>query len=108
VTNTGPLIPASEIQRLFQPFQRLNGTRTQHTDGHGLGLAIVQAIATAHNATITAQPRQHGGLSIEISFPGLAANIPGAPESDPLERAAAPSAATPPALTGLAAARPTR
>jgi signal transduction histidine kinase len=69
VTNSGPVIPADEIQRLFQPFQRLNGTRTQHTNGHGLGLSIVQAIATAHNATITAQAQQDGGLAIEVGFP---------------------------------------
>jgi signal transduction histidine kinase len=69
ITNGGPVIPADEIQRLFQPFQRLNGTRTQHNNGHGLGLSIVQAIATAHDATITTNAQPDGGLSIEISFP---------------------------------------
>jgi signal transduction histidine kinase len=69
VTNSGPVIPAGELQRLFQPFQRLNGTRTRHQTGHGLGLSIVQAIATAHDATITTQAQPDGGLAIEISFP---------------------------------------
>ena len=36
---------------------------------HGLGLSIVRAIATAHAATITAQPRPGGGLAIDVSFP---------------------------------------
>jgi signal transduction histidine kinase len=69
VTNAGPVVPANALPRLFQPFQRLNGTRTQHTNGHGLGLSIVQAIATAHDATITTQAQPEGGLSIEINFP---------------------------------------
>jgi signal transduction histidine kinase len=69
VTNSGPVIPADEVQRLFQPFQRLNGTRTKHNNGHGLGLSIVQAIAIAHDATIATHPQPDGGLSIEISFP---------------------------------------
>ena len=68
IANSGPVIPAGELQRLFEPFQRLNGTRTQHQNGHGLGLSIVQAIAAAHDATITSQAQPHGGLSIEISF----------------------------------------
>jgi signal transduction histidine kinase len=69
VTNSGPMIPVDEIQRLFQPFQRLGGARTQHTNGHGLGLSIVQAIATAHDATITTHAQPDGGLAIEVSFP---------------------------------------
>jgi len=69
VTNSGPMIPVDEIQRLFQPFQRLGGARTQHTNGHGLGLSIVQAIATAHDATITTRAQPNGGLAIEVSFP---------------------------------------
>ena len=69
ITNTGPVIPANEVQRLFQPFQRLNRTRTQHNNGHGLGLSIVQAITTAHDATITTQARPNGGLAVQVSFP---------------------------------------
>jgi signal transduction histidine kinase len=69
VTNTGPVIPGSEVGRLFQPFQRLNPGRAHHKDGHGLGLSIVRAIADAHDATVTATPQPHGGLSIQVSFP---------------------------------------
>jgi signal transduction histidine kinase len=72
VTNTGPVIPGGEVSRLFQPFQRLDPGRAHHKDGHGLGLSIVRAIADAHDATITATPRPHGGLRIEVSFPGRA------------------------------------
>jgi signal transduction histidine kinase len=69
VTNTGPLIPPAEVDRLFQPFQRLDPRRATYQDGHGLGLSIVRAIATAHDATITAHPRPDGGLCVSVSFP---------------------------------------
>ena len=71
VTNTGPQIPEHELDRLFQPFQRLNGTRTTHTAGYGLGLSIVQAITQAHRATLNARPRPEGGLTIELRFPAV-------------------------------------
>jgi signal transduction histidine kinase len=71
VTNTGPVVPPDELQRLFEPFQRLDGRRTAHADGHyGLGLSIVRAIATAHGATLTAHPQRNGGLVVTVSFPG--------------------------------------
>jgi signal transduction histidine kinase len=71
IANTGPVIPSGEIQRLFQPFHRHNSHACSATDGVGLGLAIVQAIADAHEATLTAQARSAGGLGIDVSFPAL-------------------------------------
>jgi signal transduction histidine kinase len=68
IVNTGPLIPAGEISRLFQPFQRLGS----QADGLGLGLAVVRAIADAHDATVSAQTRAGGGLEIHAAFPALA------------------------------------
>lgn len=67
VANTGPVIPGGELRRLFKPFERLSSS----TDGVGLGLAIVQAIADAHHATITARARIGGGLGIDVAFPAL-------------------------------------
>jgi len=68
VTNSGPVIPPEAVGHLFQPFQRLGAQRLRHTDGHGLGLAIVRAIATAHGATLTPATRPEGGLDIEVMF----------------------------------------
>lgn len=69
VTNTGPLIPPAEVDRLFQPFQRLDRRRTHYKEGHGLGLSIVRAIATAHQASISARPVPGGGLAVSVTFP---------------------------------------
>jgi signal transduction histidine kinase len=69
VSNTGTVIPPYELDRLFQPFQRLGHERIRHGDGHGLGLAVVRAIATAHKAAVVATARPEGGLDLEVSFP---------------------------------------
>jgi signal transduction histidine kinase len=69
VTSSGQVIPAAEVDRLFQPFQRLGARPARREGGYGLGLTIVRAIAAAHTATITAQPRPGGGLSIDVAFP---------------------------------------
>ncbi|GAA4691965.1 sensor histidine kinase [Phytohabitans rumicis] len=76
VRNTGPVVPPGEVDRLFQPFQRLGGQRIGHADGHGLGLAIVRAIAGAHGATLGARARPEGGLDIDVTFPEPAARWP--------------------------------
>jgi len=93
VANGGQVIPPAEVDRLFQPFQRL-GPRPARPDGHGhgLGLSIVRAIASAHAATITARPRPGGGLAIDVTFPGhpvpapLLASSQGAAETVQLRR----------------------
>ncbi|MGW0807903.1 sensor histidine kinase [Nonomuraea sp. NPDC002799] len=68
VTNSGPVIPGHQIQRLLQPFQKLAPDRHGRHDGSGLGLAIVDAVAQAHHATLTAGARPGGGLSITVRF----------------------------------------
>ncbi len=70
VANSGPLIPPAVLRRLFQPFQRFENRRANVCSGLGLGLSIVDGIATAHNATLSARAPADGGLHIQISFPG--------------------------------------
>jgi signal transduction histidine kinase len=67
VANSGPVIPAAEVSRLFEPFQQRGGERTG--TGHGLGLAIAAAVVSAHDATLTARARAEGGLEITVTFP---------------------------------------
>ena len=82
VGNTGPIVPQDETTRLLQPFQRLSG-RTRSADGHGVGLAIVQAIATAHGADLTLRPRGSGGLDVEVRFPPLTELVRASPTGGP-------------------------
>jgi signal transduction histidine kinase len=69
VSNTGSVIPEGDVDRLFQPFQRLDARRAHHRDGHGLGLSIVRAIASAHQANVGAHPLPGGGLFVSVTFP---------------------------------------
>ncbi|MHB1571383.1 MAG: sensor histidine kinase [Solirubrobacteraceae bacterium] len=73
IANTGRLIRAGEVARLFQPFQRL-GDRAD-ASGLGLGLPIVQAIADAHGAIVTARVRPAGGLRVHVSLPSANAFV---------------------------------
>lgn len=73
ITNTGPVIPAAQVSRLLQPFQRLSSQRPAGDHGLGLGLAIVAAIARAHQATLAVSPGRCGGLDVRVSFPADAA-----------------------------------
>jgi signal transduction histidine kinase len=69
VLNTGPQIAPSQIDTLFEPFQRLDTTRVHHEQGGlGVGLSIVAAIVVAHGAELRASPGPEGGLDIRIAF----------------------------------------
>jgi signal transduction histidine kinase len=68
VRNTGPRVPADEVDGLFEPFRRLHADRTGWADGAGLGLSIVAAIAGAHDCTVEATADPGGGLSVTVAF----------------------------------------
>ncbi|GHE06722.1 sensor histidine kinase [Streptomyces alanosinicus] len=69
VTNTGPVVPAYEVDNLFEPFRRLRTERTGSDKGVGLGLSIVRSVARAHGGHIVAQPREGGGLVMRVTLP---------------------------------------
>ena len=77
VANSGTAVPREQVDRLIEPFQRLH--RVADDGHHGLGLSIVQAIAVAHDATLTVQSRLSGGLFVEVAFPVLAELSPTSP-----------------------------
>jgi len=68
VRNTGAVLAASEIDRLFEPFQRATSDRTSHDGGLGLGLPIVRSIAAAHDADISVNAQVKGGLEVVVRF----------------------------------------
>ncbi|HEU5107391.1 MAG TPA: sensor histidine kinase, partial [Micromonosporaceae bacterium] len=70
VSNTGPVVPAYEVEALFQPFRRMGRERVGGGRGFGLGLSIVRAVARAHGGEATAAPRDGGGLVVTVSLPG--------------------------------------
>jgi signal transduction histidine kinase len=85
IVNSGPVVPADEVSRLLQPFQRLAMQRTGPRDGVGLGLSIVAAIANAHEAALDVRPGSVGGLEIEVRFPRVPEDEPITPVSvDPV------------------------
>ncbi|MFJ8793701.1 sensor histidine kinase [Streptomyces sp. NPDC102462] len=69
VSNTGPVVPAYEIDNLFEPFRRLRTERTGSDKGVGLGLSIVRSVTRAHGGHISAQPREGGGLVMRVTLP---------------------------------------
>jgi signal transduction histidine kinase len=78
------VLPPDEIDRLFEPFQRLSSGRgTPGTGSHGLGLSIARAIATAHDGAVTAEPRPEGGLAVSVRFPVVDETKPADPAPRP-------------------------
>ncbi|MBV1942339.1 HAMP domain-containing histidine kinase [Streptomyces sp. BV286] len=69
VSNTGPVVPAYEIDNLFEPFRRLRTERTGSDKGVGLGLSIARSVARAHGGHIVAEPREGGGLVMRVALP---------------------------------------
>jgi len=68
VLDSGPGIPPDEVDRLKQPFTRLERARSG-AGGSGLGLAIVDRIARMHNGTFELLPREAGGLVARVTLP---------------------------------------
>jgi two-component system, OmpR family, osmolarity sensor histidine kinase EnvZ len=68
VTDRGPGIPMTEVERLKQPFTRLEVARSDK-GGAGLGLAIVERVARAHGGSLELLPRDGGGLIARLRLP---------------------------------------
>ncbi|WP_433125429.1 sensor histidine kinase [Micromonospora sp. CA-240977] len=69
VRNSGDPIPPDEVDRLFEPFQRLDPNRVTSAGSSGLGLAIVRSIVHAHRGTVVATPEPAGGLTVTVALP---------------------------------------
>ena len=68
VTNTGPLVPESAVESLFEPFMRLDG-RAGNGRGVGLGLSIVASVVNAHYGHLQAEALPSGGMTISVRLP---------------------------------------
>jgi heavy metal sensor kinase len=69
VSDTGPGIPASHLPHIFEPFYRIDPSRSKAETGTGLGLAIAHEIAGAHGGTIKARSKLGEGTTFEVTLP---------------------------------------
>ncbi len=69
VADEGPGIPEDQLERVFEPFYRLESSRSRDTGGTGLGLSIARDIAQAHGGTLTLRNRPEVGLLAELRLP---------------------------------------
>jgi signal transduction histidine kinase len=71
VLDDGPGIPEAELDRVFEPFYRLESSRNRATGGTGLGLSIARDVAQAHGGSLTLANRSGGGLEARLVLPRL-------------------------------------
>jgi signal transduction histidine kinase len=69
VADNGPGIPPEDMERVMQPFQRLETSRNRETGGVGLGLPIARDIARAHGGDLTLANRPEGGARVTLTLP---------------------------------------
>jgi len=81
VSDSGPGVPEDSLEKLFEPFYRIDDARGRLTGGVGLGLAITERAVRFHGGRVRAHNRPEGGLQIEIRLPLIA----GGQRTDPAE-----------------------
>ena len=69
IEDEGPGIPETDLERVFEPFVRLDESRSPTKGGAGLGLAIAQTIIRGHGGNILLENRAEGGLRITVALP---------------------------------------
>jgi two-component system sensor histidine kinase CpxA len=75
VSDSGPGVPAASLEKLFEPFYRIDDARGRLTGGVGLGLAITERAVRFHGGRVSAHNREEGGLRVEIRLPLIAAGL---------------------------------
>lgn len=72
INDTGIGIPADTAERIFEPFYRVDTSRSRKTAGAGLGLAIARDNIQRHGGSLTYHPHEYGGSSFTVELPRLA------------------------------------
>jgi signal transduction histidine kinase len=82
IRDEGPGIPESELERVFDPYYRVEGSRNRETGGAGLGLTIARSIAETHGGRLSLHNRPEGGLEARLTLPraGPGSSAPRGPE----------------------------
>jgi len=73
VLDSGPGVPEVDLERIFQPFYRIDDARNRQTGGAGLGLSIADRAVRLHGGRLRASNRPEGGLEVEIRIPAAPA-----------------------------------
>lgn len=69
ILDDGPGLPPDQLEKVFEPFYRVEGSRNRDTGGTGLGLAIAKNVAELHRGRITLHNRSEGGLEARLTLP---------------------------------------
>jgi len=69
VEDDGPGVPTADLDKVFEPFHRLENSRNRRTGGIGLGLAVVRAVARSHGGDVVLSNRPKRGLTVRVSLP---------------------------------------
>jgi signal transduction histidine kinase len=69
IQDRGPGLPPAELEKVFEPFYRVEGSRSRETGGTGLGLTIARGIAEAHGGRLSLRNREEGGLEAMLVLP---------------------------------------
>jgi two-component system OmpR family sensor kinase len=77
IDDAGPGIAAEQMELVFRPYYRLEGSRSRETGGVGLGLSIARAVIRAEGGEIALSNRPEGGLRARVTLPlGPAPGVP--------------------------------
>jgi PAS domain S-box-containing protein len=76
VRDTGVGIPATELPKMFQRFQRVRNARSRTHEGSGIGLALVRELVRVHGGDIAVDSREHAGTTFTVSIPRGKAHLP--------------------------------
>jgi signal transduction histidine kinase len=76
IRDKGTGIPQEEFEKVFEPFYRLESSRSRHTGGTGIGLTIAKNIAEQHGGSIALRNHEEGGLEVTLKLPlGLSGSV---------------------------------
>jgi signal transduction histidine kinase len=81
VRDSGPGIPEQELERVFEPFYRLEASRNLSTGGSGLGLSIARNLAQSMGGDVMLRNRTDGGLEAKVVLPRAETALPTSPVS---------------------------
>lgn len=71
VLDSGPGVPEEALEKIFEPFYRLDDARNRQTGGAGLGLSIAHRAVRLHGGQLRASNRNEGGLEVQIRIPAV-------------------------------------